>query len=73
MLARVEKWALLLLDGNTAIADADRDAGGLLPLLLELIAEQHGDDGKRADREVSDVTIHPIAAFRIPGLPARPA
>jgi hypothetical protein len=36
---------LLLLDGNTAFVDIDLDASGLLPLLVELMAEDHGGDG----------------------------
>lgn len=38
-----------LLNRNTAFADVDLDARGLLPLLTELIAR---DDDERADHEV---------------------
>jgi len=58
---------LLLLDGNATITDTDLDAGGLLPFLLELIAENHGDDAKRADNEVADVTIHNRGPILGPG------
>jgi len=58
---------LLLLDGNATIADADLDAGGLLPFLVELIAENHGDDGERADNEVADVAIHGRRPISGPG------
>jgi hypothetical protein len=36
---------LLLFDGNATLADADLDAGGLLPCLVNLIAEYHSDNG----------------------------
>jgi hypothetical protein len=49
---------LLLLDGNTAFADIDLDPSGLLPLLVELIAEDHGGDGERTDDEVENVTTY---------------
>jgi hypothetical protein len=49
---------LLLLDGNTALANVDLDASGLLPLLLELIAQDHGGDGERADDEVENIACH---------------
>jgi hypothetical protein len=49
---------LLLLDGNTAIADADLDTRGFLPLLVELITEDRGRDGEHADNEVKNVAIH---------------
>src|SRR4249920_2695552 len=48
----------LLLDGNTALADIDLDAGGLLPCLVELIAQDGGGDGEYADDEVENVAIH---------------
>ena len=49
--------ALLLFDGNAVFADIDLNSGGLLPLLVELIANHHGDDGENADDEVENVTI----------------
>ena len=50
--------ALLLLDGNAGFADIDLNTGGLLPLLVELIANHHGDDGERADDEIENIAIH---------------
>ena len=49
---------LLRLDGNAAFADADIYAGGILLFLVELIAQDHGNDGERADDEVESVAIH---------------
>jgi hypothetical protein len=49
---------LLLFDGNTAFADVYLDASGLLPLLVELIAEDYGGNGERADDKVENVAIH---------------
>jgi len=49
---------LLLFDGNTAFADVDVDTGGLLPLLVELIAEDRDGDDERADDEVKNAAIH---------------
>ncbi len=49
---------LLLFDRNATITDADRDAGRLLPFLIELVAENHGNDGKRADQTIGDIPIH---------------
>jgi hypothetical protein len=49
---------LLLLDGNAALADVDLDACSLVPFLVELIAQDHGGDGERADDEVENVAIH---------------
>jgi hypothetical protein len=48
---------LLCLDENAGFADVDLDAGGLLALLVEPIAQDHGGDGERADDEVEDVAI----------------
>ena len=50
--------ALLRFDGNTPLADVDLDAGGLLPLLVELIAEDQSDHGQHADDEVESIAIH---------------
>jgi DNA end-binding protein Ku len=53
-----DEAGLFLLDRNSAIADADVDTVGLLPLLIELIAK-HGDaDGEDRNDECGDVTIH---------------
>ena len=49
---------LLLFDGNTAFVDVDVDTGGLLPLLVELIAEDRDGDNERTDDEVENVAIH---------------
>ena len=49
---------LFLLNGNATIADADIDVGGLLPLLVILIAENHRADGKRPDDDVKNIAIH---------------
>jgi hypothetical protein len=57
-MAAPEKIRLLLLDGNATIADADFDAGGLLPFLVELIAEDYGSNGEHAGDEIENVTIH---------------
>ena len=46
---------LLTLDGDAAAADLDLNAGGLLPLLIELVAQNDGDDRKRADGDVTEV------------------
>ena len=54
------KPELFLLNRNTAFADVDFDAGGLLPLLIELIADDHRDDDERADHEVESVTIYDL-------------
>jgi len=54
---------LLLLDGYSAFANVDLDTGGLLPLLVELITDHRGDDGKNADDEVENVTIHGLVPF----------
>jgi hypothetical protein len=56
---RPKSNGLLLLNGNTALADIDFDAGGLLPL-LELIAEDRGGDGEYADDQVENVAIHDL-------------
>lgn len=57
---------LLLFNRNTAFADADLNATGLLPLLVELIAEDRCCNDKRADDEVENVSIHgPVAPFRV--------
>src|SRR5205823_10994130 len=45
---------LLLLDRDAALADVDVDAGGLLALLLELIAEHDDGDDQRAEYEEQD-------------------
>ena len=55
---------LLLLDRNSAFADIDLDAGGLLTLLVEHITEHAANDDEHADEEVQNVAIHvlvPIA------------
>jgi hypothetical protein len=49
---------LLLLDGNAALIDLDLDALGLLPLLVELKADDRGNDYERGDDEVESVAIH---------------
>lgn len=66
--------ALFLLDGDAAFADVDLDAGGLLPLLIELIAEDYGGDGEYADDEVKNVTIHGPTAptFKVHLKPTNP-
>ena len=38
-----EDAELLLLNRNSAFTDVDLDAGGLLPLLVELIDNDHRD------------------------------
>jgi hypothetical protein len=57
-MAASEKYRLLLLDRNATVADADPDAGGLLPLLIELVAEDYGSNGEHTDDEIEGVTIH---------------
>jgi hypothetical protein len=41
---------LLLLDGNTALANAYLDPGRLLPFLVELITGDSECDGKHGDK-----------------------
>jgi hypothetical protein len=53
---------LLLLDGDSAFADIDLDASGLLPLLVELIAKNHGGDGEHADDEIENIAVHALVA-----------
>jgi hypothetical protein len=56
--ATPEKYRLLLLDRNATVADADLDAGGLLPLMIELVTEDYGGNGEYTDDEVESVPIH---------------
>jgi hypothetical protein len=58
-----EIMKLLLLDGNAAFADVDLDAGGLLPILVELIAQDHDGNGERADNKVENSATHRPAAL----------
>ena len=51
---------LLFLDGNSTFADADLDAGGLLPLLVKLIANHRSDDGENTDDQIENVTIYSL-------------
>ena len=51
---------LLLLDRNATLTDTYLDASGLLPLLVELIANDHGNDDEHADNEVENVTLHSL-------------
>src|SRR6266568_3286113 len=56
--------ASLLLDRDSLLADIDVDAGGLLALLLELIAEHDdGDDQRAEDQEQDAVASHPYLFF----------
>src|SRR6266567_5165524 len=51
--------ASFLLDRDALLADVDVDAGGLLALLVELIAEHHnGDDQRAEDEEQNAVPGH---------------
>jgi hypothetical protein len=59
----LEIMKLLLLDGNAAFADVDLDASGLLPLLVELIAQDHDGNDERADNKVENSAIHRPAAL----------
>lgn len=43
---------LLFLDRNSAFADIDLDAGGLLTLLVEQITKDAGRDDERSDDEI---------------------
>jgi hypothetical protein len=57
----IRAWAtgrIFFLDGNTAVIDVDLDATGLLPVLVELIAQYHDGDADRADDEVEKVPFH---------------
>ena len=57
----------LLLDGHAVLADVDLDASGLLPLLVEVITQDRGGDGERADDEVENVAINrPGVLFVLP-------
>ena len=67
----LEIMKLLRLDGNAAFADVDLDASGLLPLLVELIAQDHDGNDERADNKVENVVIHRSAAFFCFALDAR--
>jgi hypothetical protein len=58
---------LLLLDRNTAFSEVDLDTGGLLPLLIELVAEYPGGDGENADDDLENVTVHGLVAPLGPG------
>lgn len=49
---------LLFLNGNTALTNVEFDAGGLLPLLVELIARERCGDGQRGDDDVEKAAIH---------------
>ena len=53
-----ETTGLLLLNGNSAFADAYFDAGRFFPLLVKLIAEHHSGDGEHADGDIENVTIY---------------
>jgi len=46
------------------LADIDLDAGRLLTILIELIAEDHGNDSEHANDEIESVAISdgPLAA-----------
>jgi len=55
-----ESAGLFFLDRNSAVADADLDAG-LVALLIQLIAEHRRDDSQRTDDQKSDVSIHALA------------
>lgn len=43
-------------------ADVDLNASGLLPLLVEEIANDHSRDDQCTDDEVENVTIHSLVA-----------
>jgi hypothetical protein len=49
---------LLLFDRDAALADLDLDVAGTLPILVDLIAESHGNDGERANAELQEVADH---------------
>ena len=53
---------LLLLDGNTVFRRSSRWSSQtpVVFLLVELIAEDHGGDGERADDEVENVQLHSL-------------
>jgi hypothetical protein len=59
----VGQLKILLLDGNAAFADVELDAGGLLPLLVELIAQDHDGNGELADNKLENSAIHLPAAL----------
>ena len=40
----------------------DLNAGGLLPVLVELIAKDRGNDHERADDKIENVAIHGLVA-----------
>jgi hypothetical protein len=51
-------YLLLLFDGNATLADADLDASGLLPRLVNLIAQYDSDNGECANDEIENIAIH---------------
>src|SRR5674476_485104 len=51
----IRNATLLLFDRNAAFADIDFDAGGLLPRLIELIAEDCHRNREHADNEIEGV------------------
>ena len=63
LLILIGQLKILLLDGNAAFADVELDASGLLPLLVELIAQDHDGNGELADNKLENGAIHLPAAF----------
>ena len=53
---------LFLLNGNSALPEIYFHASRFLPLLVELIADDHGSDGEHPDGEIENVTIYGLAA-----------
>ena len=63
LLILIGQLKTLLLDGNAAFADVELDGGGLLPLLVELIAQDHDGNGELADNKLENSAIHVPAAL----------
>jgi hypothetical protein len=55
---------LSFLDRNAAFADVDLDAGGLLSLLIQLIAENYRGNGEDANDEIENIAVHISAPQR---------
>jgi hypothetical protein len=53
---------LFFLNRDAAVADADFDIIGLMPVLVELVAKDSGRNGKHADNKHDDIAIHDLSA-----------
>lgn len=55
---RIAARLLLFLDGYSAFADVDFDTGRFLTFLIELVANDTGDDGQRDDGDIQHIAVH---------------